>query len=163
MKYYHGTDKYFKELRLPTEKSYKDFGVGVYLAETEIHARKVAFWKRGMHAYVYSYQVNITEIKKSFKVKVFNRVSIEWLKYIIKNRTEYTGYDYAAVIGPTADADAQEIIEKFIKDHTKPTLDDYKKLQDDLKTNVYKTQICIKSQQLLDIFNKSRIGETQLK
>lgn len=169
MVYYHGTDRYFKELQLPSENSYKDFGMGVYLAESELHARKVALWKNGLHAYVYSYKVNITDIKKNFNVKEFRTISIEWVKYIIYNRTNYGGYDYDMIIGPTADAAAQDLIEKFCREHKNPTINDYKQLQNDLMPIMsngqqgHGTQICIKSQELLNIFNQSRVKETMIR
>lgn len=162
MIYYHGTDRYFKNLRLPDEDAYKDFGMGVYLAEKEIHARKTAYWKRGLERYVYKYSVNITEIKKNFNVKEFRGVSIEWLKYIIYCRTHFCRYDYDMIIGPTADANTQSIIQEFIKKHKNPTDEDYKILQKELKTGLFGTQVCIKSQEVLDIFNKSRIKETKV-
>lgn len=169
MIYYHGTDKYFKNLMLPQEQSYKDFGMGVYLAELEKHARRVANWKRGENAYIYVYKVNITEIKKQFSTKEFRTISIEWLKYIIYNRTNYGGHDYDLIIGPTADAQAQDEVEDFIRTYRNPTNEDYKKLQDRLmpvsKEGIrgHGTQLCIKSQELLNIFNKSKIKETKLR
>lgn len=173
MKYYHGTDRYFKDLRLPIEKSYKDFGVGVYLAEKELHAVTVAFWKAGKHAYLYEYYVNMKDISKRFNIKVFRGESIEWVKYIIENRTNFLGNDYDAVIGPTADASAQKLVQKFIEEYKykAPTLGDYRKLQKALQYKIIKdsdkdkfgNQICIKSQELLDIFNKSKVKETKLR
>ena len=163
MKYYHGTDKYFKNFEFPSQKLYRDFGYGIYISESEIHARKVAYWKRGVHAYVYTYQVNITEIRKYFNVKEFKTASIEWLKYIIENRTKFLQTNYDMVIGPTADAKAQDIIQSFISKNKEPSLENYKELQKDLKTSVYGTQICIKSQGLLNLFNQSRVKEIKLK
>lgn len=169
MIYYHGTDTYFKNLMLPQIQSYKDFGMGVYLAESEKHARRVAYWKGGENAYIYVYKVNITDIKKQFVTKEFRTISIEWLKYIIYNRTNYGGYDYDLIIGPTADAQAQDEVELFIRTYKNPTNEDYKKLQAILmpmsKEGIrgHGIQLCIKSQKLLDIFNKSKIKETKLK
>lgn len=115
-----------------------------------------------MERYVYKYNVNITEIKKNFNVKEFRGVSIEWLKYITYCRTNYCGYDYDVIIGPTADSNTQGVIQEFIAEHKEPTNDDYKKLQKDLKTDKFGIQLCIKSQEVLDIFNKSRIKETRV-
>ena len=169
MIYYHGTDVYFTDLMLPTVESYKDFGMGVYLAEREEHARRVAYWKRGAHAYVYKYQVNITELKKRYNIKVFRTISIEWVKYIIHNRTSYGGYDYDAIIGPTADNDAQGLVEKFIRDYPTPKDSDYRLLIDALMPLMsngvrgHGIQMCIKSQELLNEFNASKIGEKRLR
>ncbi len=169
MIYYHGTDKYFKNFILPNEQSYKDFGMGVYLAESEEHARKVAYWKKGINAYIYAYKVNITNIKKQFNVKEFRTISIEWVKYIVYNRTNYGGNDYDLIIGPTADAKAQQVVECFIRKYRNPTDKNYKELQEALMPVLhngikgYGTQLCIKSQILLDVFNQSRIKETKLR
>ena len=35
MKYYHGTNIYFKNFVIPTQRNYKDFGNGIYLATRE--------------------------------------------------------------------------------------------------------------------------------
>lgn len=113
MTYYHGTDKYFKEFRLPLENSYKDFGVGVYLAVSEVHARQTALWKKDIHAYIYVYDINITDVKRNFNVREFRGASLEWVQYIVKNRTEYYGFDYDLIIGPTADAHVQREIERI--------------------------------------------------
>lgn len=157
MIYYHGTDRYFKVLQFPTQRAYKDFGYGIYFADTEIHARRVAYWKGGISAYVYAYKVNITEIKKIFNVKEFRGPSVEWLKYVIANRTRYLPYDYDLVIGPTADRSAQSMIQDFIRKYDSPSLGDFMDLKKRLKVEEYGNQICVKSQALLDIFNRSRI------
>lgn len=163
MKYYHGTDRYFEKFQFPTQRAYKDFGFGIYLSDSEPHARSVAYWKRGAHVFVYTYQVNITDIKRHFHVREFKSASLEWLKYIIANRTIYLQDTCDLVIGPTADMATHGLIQDFIKNHPYPSLNDYKELKEALMVDKYGNQICIKSQALLDLFNKSRIKEVQFK
>lgn len=169
MKYYHGTNIYFKNFDISKSGTYKDFGIGIYLSESEIFAKRTALWKGGLEAYIYTYQVNLTNIRQSFTVKEFRTASIEWLKYIILNRQNGIRCDYDLVIGPTADAHAQEVVERFITTKKNPSANDYKRLQAELmpKTAVDRqlcsTQICVKTQRLLDVFNSSRIKETKLK
>lgn len=120
-------------------------------------------------SYIYTYQINITDIRKNFKVKEFRTPSIEWLKYIILNRQYGTRCDYDLVIGPTADARAQELIQRFMMNNENPSSNDYKLLQAKLmpKAAIDKqlcsTQICVKTQKLLSIFNNSRIKEIRLR
>lgn len=51
-------------------------------------------------------------------------------KFIIENRSNLLNTDYDIIIGPTADARAQDEIEKFIRTHKtkKPSIKDYKQL-----------------------------------
>ena len=70
MIYYHGTDQYFEAFVLNKSRTYMDFGSGIYLSEKLDHAKRVALWKNGEHAYVYTYKVNLTELKQQFHVKV---------------------------------------------------------------------------------------------
>ena len=78
MIYYHGTDQYFEAFVLNKSRTYMDFGSGIYLSEKLDHAKRVALWKNGEHAYVYTYKVNLTELKQQFHVKEFRSASIEW-------------------------------------------------------------------------------------
>ena len=70
MIYYHGTDQYFEAFVLNKSRTYMDFGSGIYLSEKLDHAKRVALWKNGEHAYVYTYKVNLTELKQQFHLKV---------------------------------------------------------------------------------------------
>lgn len=165
MKYYHGTGVYFKHFVMPIQKNYKDFGNGIYLATREEQARDIALRKGGIHAYVYTYQVNLSDIRRQFNVKEFNGASTEWVKFIIENRTRWVQTDYDLIIGPTADARIQYVIQMVIDYSScyRLTDADYQRIKQMLKPEVYGTQICIKSQRLLNVFNNSRIKETMIR
>lgn len=163
MTYYHGTDRYFKRFDIGASRSYMDFGAGIYLTEKLSHAQKVAFWKRGAKAYVYTYRVNMNQVRTIMKVREFSGVSTEWVKFIIDNRTGYSKCDYDIVIGPTADSSAQKIITNFSTCYKNPTSTDFKRLKEALNTHVYPIQTCLKSIVAVEYFNDRRIEEDILK
>lgn len=163
MKYYHGTDIYFKTFDISQSGTYKDFGIGMYLSERKSHAETVALWKRGLHAFVFTYDCNLTEMRRIFNILEFKTASENWLKFVISNRCSVSPCDYDIVIGPTADASAQILITDFIKSHPNPTTKDYNSLKQSLKTNVYPCQVCLKSLRATQYFDERRIKEERLK
>ena len=118
-----------------------------------------------MHAYVYTYQVNLSDIKKAFNVKEFRGPSKEWVQFIISNRTGWIKTNYDLVIGPTADARIQYVIQYIteVYGNYKLTDADYMRIRQMMRPDVYGTQICVKSQRLLNVFNHSRIKETMIR
>ena len=162
---YHGTDTYFKEFRMPEIDS-KDFGAGVYLAVNKEHAMRVAYWKAlhsgSSYRFLYTYNINLDSVRKRYKVKIFRGASVEWIKYVMKNRSCGSGLDYDMIIGPTADASAQRIINEVCKNEFRSIKIDYGAVRNRLKVGVYGNQVCIKSQRLLNEVNKLRIMETMI-
>lgn len=163
MKYYHGTSVYFKSFDLSYSGTYKDFGVGAYLSEKKSHAESVAIWKNQPHAFVYTYECSLSELRKIFKILEFRSASIDYLKYIISNRTSIVKNDYDIIIGPTVDASAQSIIQNFIEVYKRPTVKDYNNLRNALILGRYPTQICLKTKDALSYFDNHRIKEEVLK
>lgn len=152
MEYYHGTDNSFNHFDLGLSVTFKDFGSGMYLAKDYDHAESVALGKNGLHAYVYVYDISIEKMRKSFRVLEFKKVSMNWVKFILTNRTIAMNSEYDIVIGPTADARAQDEIEKFYRRHKtrKPTIKEYKQLISKLHPYVYSTQIALLTQSAVD-------------
>lgn len=164
MRYYHGTDKSFRHFDLSKAGNYKDFGVGVYLSEKSWHAESVAKKRNGEHAYIMEYDVNTDEMRKLLKVKEFKKASEPWLKFILFNRNTVIQPEYDVVIGATADAAAQEEIERFYRFHKnrKPTKKEYRDLLARLATSKYPKQICLLSQKAVDYFNKKYLQTYKL-
>ena len=160
MKYHHGTDKNFDKFNIDIAQEYKDFGKGIYLAEGEWHAQKIAKRKNGRHAFVRIYDFDIKDMKKNFKVKIFKKDNNDWLKFVLLNRNKIISPEYDVVFGSTADADAQNKLESFYRKHKhkKPSHKDYDALRKDLQTNNFPKQICITSQVALDYLEEHFIG-----
>lgn len=134
--------------------------MGIYLTDSYDRAKSVASWKGGAHAYVYTYKINITDVKSRYNVKEFRGASLEWIKYIVYNRNHLDPkIDYDLVVGQTADARTQYLVNDFIRNNSQPTDQDYQKLKVALVRVNFGTQLCIKSQRLLDEFNASRVRE----
>ena len=152
MEYYHGTDKSFERYDLGMSFAFKDFGSGMYLAKDKDHAESVALGKHGAHAYIRVYDISIEKMRDAFKVKEFKKASINWVKFIIQNRTIPMNSGYDVVIGPTADARTQDEIEKFCRRHKKkePSIKEYKQLISKLSPFVYSTQIALLTQNAID-------------
>lgn len=167
MIYYHGTNVLFDNYNISYSGSYKDFGKGFYLSEKESHARSVALWKGGLHAYVYKYSCKLSDLRSLFNVKEFKSASIDWIKFIILNRVSIIDYGYDIIIGPTADADSQKLVSKFVStygtDFDTIPVDKLKELQFKLKIHIYPNQICLKSQGAIDYFNSRRVNKICVK
>lgn len=162
MIYWHGTGVKFRYFDLSYSRDLMDFGSGIYLSESREHALSIARAKaiRTGAAYVFKYKVNMTDIRKALKVKEFKGASKEWLEFILMNRVGYVQTDYDIIIGPTADARANEIIKNYYNRYVcngyKILGADYRLLKEQLKVNRYATQICLKTQKAVDIFNANR-------
>lgn len=148
MECYHGTDKEFEHYDLSKSIAYKDFGSGMYLAEEKWHAESVALGKNGNAAYVKIYDLNFDDMLQLYKVKWFKKVSVNWIKFIIESRIKAKNSEYDIVIGPTADARAQDEIEQFYRRHKTrtPSIKEYKELIAKIRPNVYPTQIALLTQ-----------------
>lgn len=156
MRYYHGTDKVFREFDIAFALEYKDFGTGIYLAQEEWHAEAIAKRKNKQHAFVRVYDLDIAELKSTFNVKEFKKAKIPWVKFVLQNRNEIVPPKYDIVIGATADARAQDILENFYYRFRKrePSQKEYKQLITDLQVYNYPTQMCLLTQRAVDYVNK---------
>ena len=160
MTYYHGTDKDFRKFSLNEAQEYKDFGKGIYLSVSAWHAEKIAMKKNGEHAYVRKYNFDIEGMKEKFNIKEFRKGDIRWVKFVIQNRNTIVQHDYDLIIGPTADAAAQELMEHFYRTykHRKPGRKDYAELISKLQIFNYPEQVCIVTQNALDYIEQRYMG-----
>ena len=122
------------------------------MAKDKEHAKSVALGIHGIHAYIRVYDISIEKMRNIFKIKEFKKASINWVKFIIQNRTTPRNSGYDVVIGPTADARAQDEIEKFCRMHKRkePSIKEYKPLISNLNPFVYSTQIVLLTQDVID-------------
>ena len=159
MEYYHGTDKNFDFFDLNAALIYKDFGRGMYLAQEYWHAEAIALGKNGEHAYVRVYEINSDDMRKYLSVKLFKKKSINWVKYIIENRSKVLVPEYDVVEGITADSDAQDKIETFCRTHKTrvPSIKEYKELISKLRPDVYPIQMALLTQRAIDYVEKQYV------
>ena len=131
----------------------------MYLAKEYWHAEAVAIGKHGVHSYVKVYNINLEEMRKFFNVKEFKKPSVNWIKFVIENRMSYDFSNYDVVIGPTADAHAQDEIEKFCRKHKsrKISIKEYKELIVKLKPYNYPIQIALLTQDVVDYVESKEV------
>ncbi len=154
---YHGTDKDYRKFALNEAKNYKDFGKGIYLTADKTHAEKIARKHNTSVYYVRVYDVNIKDLEGLMNIHTFRKVSISWVKYVLKNRNEIVIPEYDVVIGATADAKAQDLLEKFYRRHKskEATQKEYKELIKSLSVNVYPIQYCLLTPKAVKFFNQN--------
>lgn len=98
-----------ENIDLSRTKPYKDFGKGFYLSDNltqaqEMAQQRVLISREGEeHVMTYEFDEKVLN-DASLKVKRFRAYSMEWLNFVLKNRSkkncEHHGYDI--VIGPIA-------------------------------------------------------------
>lgn len=127
MKLYHGSNTDIEEIDLSKCRPNKDFGCGFYL--TTIKEQAVRMAKRVSRIYGGEAFLNLYEFDESallrdnLQVKIFERPSIEWAKFIIVNRnssrmktiSEDNNLDnrYDIVVGPIANDDLALLFRQF--------------------------------------------------
>lgn len=86
------------------------------------------------------------------------------MKFVLKNRNAIIKPEYDIVIGATADAAAQDIIENFTRKYKtrKPSKKDYRELLSRLSVNNYPRQICLLSDRAVAYFNARHISTTRV-
>ena len=106
---YHGTNAVIQQIDLAQSRVGKDFGVGFYLTPDENVAMRQAERKFEQYgdgkAKVYKYTIDDSCLKE-LNVLQFDSYSLEWARFILKNRKNRTHnqlHDYDVVIGPIAD------------------------------------------------------------
>lgn len=144
---YHGSGYNFNEINLSKCKGYRDFGRGFYLSERREHALSMA--KRGLmktgEGYIYHYRVP-SSFPLGVNVKYFKSASIEWLDFIIENRSlKYHKHKYDVVIGPTCDAAVTNLIDKYESGEFGEVgnIEAKQRLIKELKTHVFPFQTCV--------------------
>lgn len=115
---YHGTIFDFDIIDLAKCKGYKDFGPGFYTSEVKSHAlgmarrnkneeiqrlKNIGLHYKGVKAYLYEYAFD-TDILSLDCNKVFNFADIEWVTFVLQNRSiKFKTHNYDIVKGLTAD------------------------------------------------------------
>lgn len=110
MKLYHGTNIHFEHIELAKSRPNKDFGKGFYLSADLQQAKEMAehkYLQEGGTPIVQTYLFDENLLTgNELKVLRFDSYSEEWVRFILKNRTNRTGnpcHDYDIVTGPIAD------------------------------------------------------------
>ena len=124
---YHGTNLFFDNVDLNKCADYKDFGKGFYTTSIYEQAVQMAYRKTktyGGKPCVYTYEVpdNLLRIK-SLHIKVFNKTSTNWAKFVINNRDKFfadfdspicnRNLQFDIVFGPVANDTLTTLIQQF--------------------------------------------------
>jgi hypothetical protein len=123
--YINGSINVFDAIDVGKGKPFKDFGCGFYTSQSKDHADALALRNRAIeqkrqskkgqaiYAYRYTYQFDL-DILPQLNVKRFDGVSAEWMRLVVKNRTEEkTFHSFDVVIGPTANDNTRDAIGLF--------------------------------------------------
>lgn len=145
---YHGSYCIVDRPNILFSRDALDFGKGFYI--TDIKEQAINWSKRFKikynKAYLNNYELDLEEIKKSFKVKKFNYYDSEWLDFILECRNSSDIFnDYDVLIGGIADDRVYNTMELFqdkliSKDEALKRLKFYKP----------NNQICIVNQKVID-------------
>ena len=115
---YHGTDCEIEKIELSRSLPKRDFGVGFYMTTIKAQAERWAISKRRINAseravmYVYE-----AELSDELRIKVFGKMTEEWLDMIKRNRLmDRVQHPYDVVIGPEADDSAWGALEEYIQE-----------------------------------------------
>ena len=139
---YHGSAFDFSKIDTTKGKTRKDFGKGFYMATGYYHARGIAIkrkreleqkFRKNCNGYIYKIETlsqvlgdfrkgkqgstkeyKTTGLYGKYKVKVFVGVSIDWVKFILSNRSGEINEEYDIVIGPTADSHAGKLFNQYL-------------------------------------------------
>ncbi|MCI9136000.1 MAG: DUF3990 domain-containing protein [Lachnospiraceae bacterium] len=115
---YHGSCHDFDKIDLSKSHNRRDFGKGFYTtilkSQSKEWAYRLSLREKKKPYFVYEYL--FTE-NTSLKVKRFDSLSKDWLKFIKENRIKGgLQHDYDIVIGPVADDRTMETIQLYIAD-----------------------------------------------
>ena len=111
MRLYHGSNVEVTVPDLTKSKPYKDFGRGFYLSADRAQALRMAEQKT-LQLMCGEPVVSVFEFddfvlnSQELKVKVFENYSVEWARFILRNRNikePLPVHDYDIVYGPIAD------------------------------------------------------------
>lgn len=121
---YHGSNVGITEIDLSFSKRGKDFGVGFYLNDNLLQAKKMA--KRTTsrmaagEATISAFEFDETCLQThsdNLKIKIFEDYSVDWAQFVLenrKNKTEKSTHGYDIVIGPIANDTVGVQIRRFI-------------------------------------------------
>ena len=113
---YHGSCYDFEKIDLNMSHNRRDFGKGFYTtllqSQSKEWAYRLSLREKKNDDYVYEY---IFEESLELKVKRFDTLNEEWLKFIKTNRSKGgIQHDYDVVIGPVADDNTMETVQLYI-------------------------------------------------
>ncbi|MCM1451047.1 MAG: DUF3990 domain-containing protein [Clostridium sp.] len=156
MKLYHGTNCSFDKISLDKSRPNKDFGKGFYLSSDLSQAKEMAMHKvlqeEGIPL-VLTYEFDESVLAgENLKVKIFDSYSIEWVEFILANRTNTSSanvHDYDIVVGPIADDKVGVQIFRYLNDYI-----DIHKLVENLKYKKITTQYFFGTEKALSLLSK---------
>ena len=113
---YHGTAADFEQISLRKSHNRRDFGIGFYTTILEKQAKewgyRLSLREKKKQYYVYQY---IFRESDNLRVKRFNALDKEWLKFIKENRSKGgLQHSYDVVIGPVADDNTMETVQLYL-------------------------------------------------
>ncbi len=106
---YHGSNMVVEMPKILINGRYKDFGYGFYCTVLEKQARRWALTRHGnsiVNRYLYT-------PNDSLKVKVFEKMTEEWLQFIVDCRRGID-HDHDIVEGPMADDQIWDYVEDYV-------------------------------------------------
>ncbi|MDR1245797.1 MAG: DUF3990 domain-containing protein [Clostridiales Family XIII bacterium] len=125
---YHGTIYDFDVIEPNRGKPFKDFGRGFYVSRTESQAERIAIRNRNFEndllieaggeptaqAWFCTYEFDADNLNQ-MNVKEFTEPSEEWVRFVVKNRSERNRqHNYDIVMGPTANDDTNVVVQAFL-------------------------------------------------
>lgn len=114
---YHGTDCLFDKIEIDRSIGNRDFGTGFYTttisSQAESWAKSKKIRSNSEHAYVYVYEVEISE---DVLVKQYDGLTVEWLEMIKANR-KLGGiqHQYDIMIGPLANDNTMLTVSRYVE------------------------------------------------
>lgn len=116
MKLYHGSIEIIKNPEIRAIIKYADFGQGFYTTSSEEQAARWAKHKAlkfGGSGYVSVYEFDWEGAQKALDIKVFNAANLEWLNFVVTNRSGLYNNISDMHIGPVADDSVYRTIQYF--------------------------------------------------
>lgn len=115
---FHGSNIEIEKIDLSKSKPGKDFGKGFYLSDTEEQAIELARFKAeqlGGEPKVTKFYFNKEELDDNprYIKKYFDDYSLEWVDFIIANRTGKATEKFDFVYGPIADDNVGRQLRRF--------------------------------------------------
>lgn len=132
-------------------KSFRDFGIGFYLAENEIDSLSIAV-KDSWDGYLYTYEADETLFEK-FNICEFDGFSDEWLRFVYDNRMGKKDTSYDIIIGPTAGGPVNDMFEDARR-HNIPYEDMKSKMEREITDTKFGHQWCITNPEVMDYIVK---------
>ena len=131
---YHGTIYSFEEVKILDESSqYKDFGKGFYLSDVDTKANRFArirkdradrierekkkinkaYKMKNIIGYRYDFIFYEDLAYNNLRIKKFDSIDAEWLKFVMLSRLGVCKENYDIVIGQIADDNTKVILSPF--------------------------------------------------